>query len=348
MKLAGKAIESFLRRPDPKVRAVLVYGEDGGLIRERADQVAASAVPDLKDPFRVTDVIGAALVADPARLSDEMAALAMLGGRRLVRVRDADDKLAALCTALFAAMPGGDTLLVVEAGSLGKTSKLRSAFENAELAAALPCYTEDEAGLARIIGDLLAQQNLGATPDAQTFLAENLVGDRMVARGEIAKLALYLGADATTRRQVDLADVRACIGDSGALEMDEPGLAAADGDSLALDRSLGRLFAEGISPVPILRSAQRHLQRLHLAAGLIEQGESEEKALAALKPPLFFKQKTRFAAQLRRWPPRALRAAMDRLVEAEAACKRTHMPDETIAARTLFQIAALARSRRTR
>ena len=35
-----------------------------------------------------------------------------------------------------------------------------------------------------------------------------------------------------------------------------------------------------------------------------------------------------------------------RLTDAEADCKRTNMPDETICARAFFQLAVLARSRR--
>ena len=46
MKLQGKAIEGFIARPDPKIRAVLVYGPDAGLVRDRADTLARSVVAD--------------------------------------------------------------------------------------------------------------------------------------------------------------------------------------------------------------------------------------------------------------------------------------------------------------
>jgi len=37
MKLAAGRVEGFLRRPDPEIRAVLLYGPDAGLVRERAE-----------------------------------------------------------------------------------------------------------------------------------------------------------------------------------------------------------------------------------------------------------------------------------------------------------------------
>lgn len=198
---------------------------------------------------------------------------------------------------------------------------------------------EEEASLGRVIADLLHEHGLSADPDAIGFLAGNLVGDRKVARGEVEKLALYMMGG----KRVTLEDAQACIGDSASMEPDEPVLAAADGDFAGLDRALGRLFAEGTSPVPILRAAQRHFQRLQLAVALTGAGKSAEAATESLKPPVFYKLRGRFTGQVRRWSPPLVRQALERLVEAEADVKRTHMPDETICARVLFQIASMTR-----
>lgn len=339
MKLQARAIDGFLRNPDPKVRAVLLYGPDGGLVRDRAQQLGRKIVADLSDPFRVAEFTGRALADDPARLVDEAAALSFTGGRRLIRVREAEDNATAAFAAFFDPLPLGDSLIVVESSDLGARSKLRLLFEGAEGGVAIPCYVEDEASLGRVIADLLHGHGLSADPDALEFLSAHLVGDRMVARGEVEKLAIYSG-DA---KRVRLEDVQACVGDSAALSMDEPIWAAAEGDFTTLDRSLARLFAEGTSPVPILRGAQRHFQRLHLIGGQIAAGKSAEAAVESIRPPVFFKLKSRLIAQTRRWSPNLVRQALERLVDAEADCKKTHMPDETICARVLFQLASLAR-----
>nr|WP_211112415.1 DNA polymerase III subunit delta [Azospirillum sp. SYSU D00513] len=337
--MQGRAIDGFLRSPDPKVRAVLLYGPDTGLVRDRAMTIGRTVVQDLSDPFRVAEMQGRALSDDPARLADEAAALAFTGGRRLIRVREAEDNCAAAFTAFLDDPPPGDSLVLVESGDLGARSKLRLLFEGAPAAAAIPCYVEDEASLAGVIADLLRAEGKTADPDAVSFLAANLVGDRMVARGEVEKLALYMGGE----KRVRLEDAQACIGDSAALSMDEPVWAAADGDFATLDRSLGRLFAEGTSPVPILRGAQRHFQRLQLVAAQVAGGRPAESVVESLRPPVFYKLKSRFTGQARRWSGPLVRQALERLVEAEAECKRTNMPDQTICARVLFQVASLAR-----
>ena len=75
MKITGARIEAFLRNPDPKSVAVLVFGPDRGLVRERGATIARAVVDDPADPFRVVELSGGSLKSDPARLGDEAAAV---------------------------------------------------------------------------------------------------------------------------------------------------------------------------------------------------------------------------------------------------------------------------------
>lgn len=339
MKLQGRGVDAFLRRPDPAVRAAVIFGPDAGLARERAETLGKLICPDLTDPFRVAELAAADIARDPARLSDETAAIPFTGGRRLVRVRDADESVAPALAKLLDDPPPGDGFVVLEAGDLGPRSKLRVLAEGAANAAALPCYVEDEQSLGDALADMLRGHGLLLDHDGLAFLSGQLVGDRRVARGEIDKLALYAGE----QKRLTLEDVQACVGDSASLDPSAAAWAAADGDFRGLDRALGRLYGEGTQPVAILRAAQRHFHRLQTAAAAMAAGKSADAALAGLKPPVFFKEKPRFSNQLRRWPFPALKAAMQRLIDAEAEVKRSHMPVETLCARALFQLASMAR-----
>src|SRR5688500_16076567 len=106
MKFTPAQLKRFTDKPDTKLRAILVFGADEGLVRERAGSVAKAIVEDPKDPFRVTDLDAAVLLADPARLADEAAAISMLGGRRLVKVGRAGDRHSGLFKEFLAAPPG--------------------------------------------------------------------------------------------------------------------------------------------------------------------------------------------------------------------------------------------------
>ena len=348
MKISAARADRFARKPDPEVRAVLVYGPDDGLARERAAALVRSVVDDPGDPFRVVELSAAQLREDPARLADEAAALSLTGGRRVIRLRDAGDPLTELLSGhLEEAM--GDTLIVLEAGDLPARSSLRKLFEAAKRGAAVPCYRDDERALSALVTTFLGEQGLRAAPDAMAYLTAHLGGDRQVTRRELEKLALYLATagsgDQMAAGEVGLNDVVACIGDSAELTLEDVALSTADGDLAGLDRALQRCFREGASPIAPLRAVSRHFLRLHYIAGLTADGTPIEAAMKRLRPPVFWKASGRFKAQARRWTGRPLARALAHLLATESACKTTGAPAEALASEALLRIAAHAAAR---
>jgi DNA polymerase III subunit delta len=349
MKIAPRDMEGFLRAPPSGIRAVLLYGPDGGLVRERARALTALVAGDPGDPFRVAELTNGEIKSDPARLADEAAAMAFGGGRRAVRLRDADDASAPAIQALLTGT-ASDSLVVVEAGDLPARSALRKSFETAAAAAALACYRDDERALGALVGQTLREAGLSASPDALAYLAANLGGDRMTTRHELDKLVLYMGAGSNegeaARRRVELEDAQACVGDSAALSLDDLAYALGDGDYLAMERALSRSLREGANPVAILRAAARHLMRLHLVAGLAAQGTALDTAMKKLRPPLFWKLAPRFRAQAQALSPDILNVALGELLEAERACKRGGAPGELLCAQALSAITRACGSKR--
>ncbi len=337
MKVTGRDVAAFLRRPDPACTAILVYGPDRGLVRERADSLAATVVDDLDDPFRVTTLAGDSLAADPARLADEAAALSLTGGRRLVRVRGGVDSSAKIFETLLGGGEGG-ALVIVEGADLSPRSTLRRMFEKAANAAAVPCYGDDQRSLRQVIGEVLGGHGQTPSSDAMAYLVGNLGSDRMVTRNELEKLALYVGRPGP----VELDDVLACIGDNAAASLDDVVFATAGGNGIALDRALQRAFLEGNHSVGILRAVSRHLQRLHLAGAQIAAGKTPQQAMASLRPPVFFKFTKPFLAQLHGWPAPRLGEALEAVTRAEMDCKTTGMPVEAVCGRALMRIAQMA------
>ncbi|MGE0725595.1 MAG: DNA polymerase III subunit delta [Alphaproteobacteria bacterium] len=341
MKVPPSRLDAFCKKPDPGVRAVLVYGPDAGLVRERAETLARTAVDDLDDPFRVSPLSGKQIVEDEARFGDEAAAQSLMGGRRLVRVREATDS-AAPPIERFLAAPVGDSLIVVEAGELSPRGALRKLFEAAGNAAAVPCYVDEGAALERVLRETMARHDVGLDPEAARWLADHLGGDRGVLRAEAEKLALYVGDGG----RASLDDCVAVIGDSAEIAIDAVVMAAAGGDGTRLHRVLDRAFAEGESPVRVLRAVQRHVQKLMALVAAVEGGDSPQAAVDGLRPKPHFREAPLLVQQAQRWTRRRIAAGLARLADAETDCKRTGLPAELVCRKALLDVALLGAARR--
>jgi DNA polymerase III subunit delta len=338
MKIAPRDQTRFLQSPGPSVAAVLFYGPDQGLVRERALDLVARVAGDAADPFRVAELSAAQMKDDPTRLADEAAALSLSGGRRVLRLRDAADGHAEALGDLLAGAPPA-SFLVLEAGDLAPRSALRKVFESAANAGAIACYLDDDEALGRLIGEALKGYGLAIGQEALAYLIAHLGGDRGVSRQELEKLALYVGPGA---KQVSLEDVEAVIGDSSALSLDDLIFALGDGDRAAIDRSYARALIEGNDEIAILRAAARHIMRLHQVSAAPEP----RTAIKTLRPAVFFKFEGRFLAQLRLWSAERLGEALARLNRAEIDIKTGAQPKSAVAERALLEIGGLARGRR--
>jgi DNA polymerase-3 subunit delta len=343
VKLSPARVAAFLERPDQAIRAVLLYGPDTGLVRERADILARTVCPDTKDPFRVADLNGSGLVADPARLADEAAQMSLIGGRRVIRVHDATDRLTRLFAGFLDTAPG-DGFVVAEAGELPGSSALRRVFDTSPRAVAIGCYPDTPRDRAAVIRDTLRAHRITASGDATQYLVEHLGSDRLLTRGELEKLTLYAGEGG----HIELDDVRLSIGDSAALATDDAIMAAAEGDTARVDRVLDRVFQEGQSAVSVVRAMLRHLQRLHGLAARLAAGATVAEVVRTASPPIFYRHEDSFKRQLALWNEAGLRAQLDRIAQAELHMKLTGLPAETICREALLAVAQAPRSRAMR
>lgn len=342
MKLQARQVAGFLRQPPAGIRVALVFGPDRGLVSERAAALVRAVAADPHDPFRVVTLVPADLKEVSSRLADEYAALSFGGGRRAVRLRDAGNAEANAVESVLELDVEADALVIVEAGELGTRDRLRVLCEKHAAAATIACYADEDSTLEALIQHTLRHSGLEIEPEALADLSSRLGADRQVSRRELEKLALYMAGQGDTVR---LTDVEAIVGDGAPLVLDDLIAAAAEGDLGRVDRVYRRCLDMGQSPIGILRMLLRHLQRLHLASARIGQGARPDEAMRTLRPPVFGNQQARFRRQLGQWDAARLSGALQRVWEAEVACKSTGMPASALAGRCLMQVAQAARHR---
>jgi DNA polymerase-3 subunit delta len=265
--------------------------------------------------------------------------MALLGGRRVLRVRDAGDGFAAAAkNALEGPGPG---LVIMEGGEMPARSKLRSLLEAAPRAAVIACYRERGAELAASVRRILAEYEVSIDQPALDWLVQNQGDDRMRMRRELEKLALYVGAG----QRAGEAEVLACVAEGHELTLDEALQAAMLGNVPAADQALAASIADGLNPVQAVRGALRHVQRLQQAATAMAEGMSAGDALGSLRPPVFFRARPAMEQALRRWRPAQLEALGIALLETERRTKTTGMNDVAVVRQMVLGIAHQAARR---
>lgn len=340
MKLNGGKAAAFIKKPDPKVRAVLLFGPDAGLVRERARSLV-DFFADESDPFAITELTGDALRKDGALLSDAANAMSLMGSAAVVNVRDtADGALSAVEGWLDAG--AGVHPAIFEAGELAPRSKLRSLFESRPDAAAIGCYPDEGRDLAGIVRDHLGAAGVRLDNDALPVLLSRLGTDRLAVRQELDKLVMYAGGPGSDV-VITTNDIETAIGDAKTASLDDIAFAVGSGNQAALGTAMDRAFAEGAHAVGVIRAVQRHLDRLHQAKSMAARDGNLQGAIKKLRPPVFFKVAGVFESQARSWAPHDLARALQLLLETERDCKAGLDIERAVCERALLQLTQAAR-----
>ncbi len=328
---------AFLTKPDTKISGYLFFGSDPGLVRERGAKLAAQLAQSSKPESEILRLDERDVEAEPDRIAVEMQTLPMFGGGKVLRVAHSR-RLSANDLKPLLDKPNPECHLIVEAGNLKPTDKIRSLFEKSKTAAAVACYADSARDLEGVINRTLGESQQTISMDAREFLVTRLGADRALSVGELDKLVLFTEG----KRQITIDDVEAIVGDASEMALDNIINAAALGHAKTAVHECARSIASGESVHGILAAAGRHFHRLAATRAHLENGRSEADSLKQLRPPLHFKQKTAFVSQLHAWRHDHLLTALDLISSATKAARTTGALDAILIERLLIRIAQLA------
>lgn len=331
MKLSTRDALSYLAKPDPDKTGILIYGGDSMRVALKRQQLLAALLgPQAEEEMRLTRLNASDVRKDPALLLDAIKAIGFFPGVRAVFVEEANETAAAAILPAVDSWQPGDAQVVVTAGALKPTSKLRKAFEAHGNAYALGIYDDPpsrmeieaalaDAGLALPSGDVMA---------SLTDLAQAI--DPGDFRQTLEKLSLYKWQDETA---VNLEDIAACAPTSTEADVDDVLMVVAEAKSHEIGPMIQKLVAQGVSPVGLCIGAMRHFRALHRAA-----------CDTSGRPTLFGPNRDRMLAQSRAWGAARLETALTVLTDTDLQLRSAgqHAPGMALVERAFIRLAILA------
>lgn len=304
MKLSTRDANAYFAKPDARKTGLLIYGADGMRVALKRQQMLAALLGEAaEEEMRLSRMSGADIRKDPAMLLDAVKAVGFFPGPRAVFVEEVNDTAAPTILAALADWQPGDAQIVVTAGALKPTSKIRKAFEAHPQAYAAAIYdnppTRDE------IEGALRDAGLGDVPsDAMAALGDLAQAiDPGDLRQTIEKLALYKLGDAAP---VSLADIAACAPTSTEADIDDILMVVAEARTQEIGPVMQKLVAQGATPVGLCIGAMRHFRALHRAA-------SDTSG----RPAIFGPNRDRMLAQSRKWGAAKLENAITLLTDTD-------------------------------
>jgi DNA polymerase-3 subunit delta len=258
--------------------AYLLAGEEPLLLQEAADALRARA---RAGGFSEREVLHVEARFDWDELHRSSENLSLFASQRILEVRLGDKSPGmegAKALKDWLETPPPDTLLIVHAARLDKTSResawFRSFEKNGVAVYAWPVRTEE---LPRWIEARLRASGLRAADDAIELLTVRTEGNLLACAQEIEKLKLLCPDGNVTAAQVLQATA-----DSARFDVFDLVDKILHGQPAAVLQVLTRLREEGVEVVPIIFVLAATLRQLYRAGRAIEAGSAPERALAGV------------------------------------------------------------------
>jgi len=333
MKISPRQISDFLAKPPETLKATLFHGNDAGLVRERARQLALLYNENLDDVFSVTRITGDMIKDEVGLIADSAASIPAFGTKRLVLVKGRGADLLDACK-LALSTPHQDSMIIIEASDTTTRHAIVKLFDDSKIAASIGCYADTDSDIRNLALSIFKADNIKIDRDALEIIISRLGSDRATSRGEIEKLALLAGSDGTLTTDI----VQDALGDSAALAVDDIADALANGRINALQAALQKAWLDDANAVMVLRGCQSYFRHLTLAGYAVAAGQTAQSALRSLKPPVHFKLQDKLQAQIRRWPPARALAIVSRLQDIETQVKSGQIDEQILTGQSLLGI----------
>lgn len=339
MKLSARDLARLIAKPDPKLAGLLIFGQDAMRVAlKRKELVAATLGPQGEVEMRLERLSPSDLRKDGAALWDAVKAQGFFPGPRVVLLEDATDTATEAVAAAVADWRAGDAQLVITAGALKATSKLRKLFEGARLAGAVALY-DDPPTREEIEAALSAAGLTRISPEA---MADLVALSRLLDPGDfrqtLEKISLYKLGDATPLSPDEVASLAPVSHEAA---VDDLLNAVAEGQAALIGPQLMRLQAQGVAAVTLAIMATRHFRSLHAIS--CDPG-GPANGIQKARPPIFGPRRDRMLAQAQDWGLPRLERALADLVEADLTLRSaSNAPSMAVMERTLIRLAMLVR-----
>ena len=265
----------------------LFYGENIGLKNDIKKK--------LINKFKESEIIKynqEEIIKDKEKFFKEVFNLSLFNDEKIFIIENANDKILPVINEIDLQIKNQKIFLFSDI--LEKKSKLRNYFEKSKHTGIIPCYTDNEISIKKIILEKLKNFK-GITPNILSIIVDNSNLDRSKLHNELDKIITFFENKTLDQEKLEkLLNIK--INDDFKMLRDE----ALKGNKLLTNKLINDTVIEPDKNYLYLSLINQQLQKL-LEILTLSNGKDLESTINKIKPPVFWKDRPILGAQVLKW-----------------------------------------------
>lgn len=333
--LRNKQAENFVKNPTNEINGILLHGQDEGLISQRTHDLINFYVKNKGDPFSLIRLNNKLINDDDELLENEINTFGLMGDRKVILIELSSDLNAKQVEAINKST--GDPLIIIKAGELKSTSRLKLLCDKDQNLISIPCYQITSNDLSSLLNEKLSEMKLSMDTSAKQLIINSLGRNYLESVTEINKLLDPFTEEQTVSREhvekllvtsenIIINDLVDCVFERKTQKIG----------------SIHRAVLQNLTSSQILIIINNHLIKLlEMLNEKAIRNLSNKEVIERTKPPIFFKRHPSFINQLSIWNIAQINKCLELITEAITSTRHnTELADE-ITERVLLKISTI-------
>lgn len=318
MILKSYIIEKDLNILD-KYQAVLMYGENEGIKDDVRNELKAK-----NKNSEIINFFENEIIKNKNILYESINNRSLFSEKKIIFIQFATDKI---LNEIIESLEkkSVDTKIVIIADNLDRKSKLRTLFEKEKKLAVFACYQDNDRSLIDYINKELAGYK-GVTGELVNMMISNSGYNRKIIQNELLKIKNFFLEKIIKKNQLlEILNIKNDIG------FDEIRDNALIGRKNKINKLLSETSILNEESFFYINNLNYRVLKLIEIKKMNEVFNNYEQTLEKIKPPIFWKDKSIYLEQLKKWNLEKLNRAADKIGETEVLIrKNSHIKKDII------------------
>jgi len=290
---------------------ILFYGKNEGLKKEKINSLLSKENGSISLIFSEEEILNNKKI-----LFNEILNKSLFDSYKNIIINNTTDKIFNIVTELLE-VEIKDMLLVFNAGTLEKRSKLRNLFEKGKKTACVAFYEDTWNDLQKILNEFIKQKKISISQSNINLLISRCNFDRRNLLNELEKIELFSSNKTITSE--NLLKLTNLSENYSIQELIESFLSKNIKKIVKIFNENNFANEESIILVKILRNKAKNLLKLCLE---FENNKNMDLTISNARPPIFWKEKDLIRLQLSKWKSKDIKLLIYRINDLELLIKK--------------------------